>query len=103
MAVTHSKILRLTRFFWTANDHHSIKVKYISLQDHRFLSFTFLSIRACVHLSVCLSTLCTPQFCSHNVVNPYSGSIYVQLCAIKNNFSLPKNRKKGVFMYRFMS
>ena len=58
-----------------ANDH-SLKVEDIIWKILEGSSvFTFLS--------VCLFTLCTPQFWSHNIVNPYLGSIYVQLDATK--------------------
>ena len=61
---------------WTANDH-SLKVKDIIWQDLRFLSFYF-SVCPCV----CLSALCTPQFLSHKLVDPYLGWFYEQLDAV---------------------
>ena len=41
---------------WTANDHHSLKVKDIIWQDHRSLSFYFLSVRTCA-VCVCVFAL----------------------------------------------
>ena len=73
---------------WTANDQ-SLKVKDITWQDLRSSVFTFLSVRACalcVCVSVCLSALCMPQFWSHTLVDPYLGTSYVQLDAIKRMF-----------------
>ena len=82
---------------WTANDH-SLKVKDIIWQDLRFLSFYFF-VCPC---AVGLSALCTPQFWSHKLVDPYLGTLCVQLDAIKRIFwkfffFLSKNRKKLFF------
>ena len=86
-------------FDWTANDHSPI-VKDIIWQDLRSLSFYFF-VCPCVCVSVCLSALCTPQFWSHKLVDPYLGSLY-SLDAIKkknnnNNFDLKVEKKTPIF------
>ena len=49
----------------------SLTEENIIWQDLRSLSFTFVSVCLSVCDCVCLSALCTPQFWSHKLVDPY--------------------------------
>ena len=73
-------------FYWTFNDHQSLKIKDIIWQDHRYLSFYFFVYLCGVCVSVRLSVLCRPQFLSHKLVDPYLVWPYEQLDAIKKCF-----------------